>query len=116
VEGQVNRFTEDGIYMWPDGPSVEGHDHLREFFTDRFSRFRPSFVNESLELEVCGPWAYERGLSTVTINILEKDTTVVVEEKYLNLLRLQDDGTWRIARRIRNRNHPMQGSGPQPLK
>ena len=104
VEGEVGRFTEDGIYMWPDGPSIEGHQALREFFTDRFSKFKPSFETKSLELEVCGPWAFERGVSTVTIQPIEKDTVIVVEEKYLNILRMQNDGSWLIHRRIRNRN------------
>jgi ketosteroid isomerase-like protein len=29
-----------------------------------------------------------------------------VHGKYINILRRQEDGSWKIARRIRNRDHP----------
>ena len=38
VEAEVNRFTEDGIYMWPDAPSIIGHDSLRKWFQLRFEK------------------------------------------------------------------------------
>ena len=31
-EGEVNRFTEDSVYMWLHAQSIEGHATLREWF------------------------------------------------------------------------------------
>ena len=106
VEAEVSRFTEDGIYMWPDGPSIEGHEALREWFQRRFARVDVRLENETKEIEVFGEWAFERGTYVAHIRPKTGDGAEVVRGKYVNILRRQPDGSWRIARSIRNRDHP----------
>jgi uncharacterized protein (TIGR02246 family) len=106
VEAEVNRFTPDGIYMWPGAPSIEGHDALRKWFEKRFSQVEVELENETLELEVMGDWAFERGRSVAKIRRKTGDSVRTVRGKYLNILRRQADGTWRVTRRIRNADHP----------
>jgi ketosteroid isomerase-like protein len=106
VEAEVNRFTEDGIYMWPDAPAIEGHTALREWFSDRFQRVEVTLESETQEIELCGDWAFERGTYVARIEPKGDDRTEWVRGKYINILRRQPDGSWKIARRIRNRDHP----------
>ena len=47
VEAEVNRFTEDGIYMWPDAPSIQGHAALRTWFEERFEQVEVKLENET---------------------------------------------------------------------
>lgn len=105
VEAEVNRFTEDGIYMWPDAPAIEGREALREWFERRFARVEAHIESRTEELVVSGDWAFERGTSVVRVR--QKNSTHVdtVRGKHINILRRQPDGSWKIARRIRNRDH-----------
>jgi ketosteroid isomerase-like protein len=106
VEAEVNRFTEDGIYMWPDAPSIKGHAALRTWFEERFAHVEVNLENDSEELEVCGDWAFERGRYVATVKIKSSGDLVTIRGKYLNVLKRGQDGSWRIARRIRNQDHP----------
>jgi len=107
VETEVNRFTEDGIYLWPDAPSIEGQGELRNWFRNRFAKVNVKLENVTEEIEVCGDWAFERGTYVAQIQPTERDEAETVYGKYINILRKQVDGTWKIARRIRNRDHPI---------
>jgi uncharacterized protein (TIGR02246 family) len=108
VEAEVSRFTRDGVYMWPDGPSIVGRDSLRAWFERRFSRVDVELSAQTQEVRVLGEWAFERG--TYVAFIKPKGTAVVdtVRGKHLNILQRQPDGTWKIARRMRNRDRPLR--------
>lgn len=106
VEAEVNRFTDDGIYLWPDAPAIKGHQALRHWFERRFAQVEVSLENVSEELEVCGYWAFERGKYVARVKIKKSGREEMIRGKYLNILRRLPDGSWRIARRIRNRDHP----------
>ena len=107
VEAEVDRFTDDGIYMWPDAPAIEGREALREWFEERFARVEAQIESKTEELVVCDDWAFERGTSVVRIRQKKTYHIDTVCGKYINILRRQQDGCWRIARRIRNRDHPV---------
>jgi uncharacterized protein (TIGR02246 family) len=106
AEAEVGRFTEDGIYMWPDAPSIKGRKALREWFERRFEHVEARIESNTEELVVCGDWAFERGTSVVRIRQKNSSRIDTVHGKYINILRRQEDGSWKIARRIRNRDHP----------
>lgn len=105
VEAEVRRFEPNGVYMWPGVPAIEGHEALRKWFEMRFSKFEIKLESETLEFELAGEWAFERGRSVAIIRPREGGEAQVVRGKYLNILRRQSDGTWRISRRIRNADH-----------
>ena len=105
VEAEVKRFEPNGVYMWPGVPAIEGHEALRKWFEMRFSKYEIELKSETLEIEVAGEWAFERGRSVAKIRPRDGGDVQVVRGKYLNILRKQSDGTWRISRRIRNADH-----------
>jgi ketosteroid isomerase-like protein len=105
VEAEVNRFTENGIYMWPNGPTIIGHDSLYSWFQRRFKKVTVNIENITEELEVCNDWAFERGKYIARIRPKNGGKVEIVHGKYLNIFKKQSDGTWRISHRIRNRNN-----------
>jgi ketosteroid isomerase-like protein len=107
VEAEVNRFTDDGIYMWPDAPAIEGREELREWFERRFALVEAQIQNQSQELVVSGDWAFERGTYVARIRPRAGTAVDTVLGKYVNVLRRQPDGSWKIAWRIRNRDDPV---------
>ena len=108
VEGEISRFSEDGIYMWPDAPAVEGRTALRAWFTDLFERVEIELDNKTDEVEIHGDWAYTRGRSKAIIRPKDGGAARTVHGKYINILRRQPDGSWKITRRIRNRDHGIE--------
>jgi ketosteroid isomerase-like protein len=109
VEAEVDRFTEDGIYMWPDAPAIVGREALTQWFEQRFQLVHVQLGNRSEELVISGNWAFDRGTYTAWIKPKDGVQIDTVVGKYLNVLRRQPDGSWRVARRIRNRDHPPRG-------
>ena len=105
VEAEVNRFTENGIYMWPDGPTIIGHDSLYSWFTRRFAKAAVEIENVTEELEVFDGWAFERGTYIARIRPKNGNKVEIVHGKYLNILKKQLDGSWKVSHRIRNRDH-----------
>jgi len=107
VEAEVNRFTEDGTYMWPGVPAIEGRDALREWFEQRFAEVDVNLESESLELQVFEDWAFERGTYNARIRKKKSGELQVLNGKYLNILQKQPYGSWLIYCRIRNLDHPL---------
>jgi uncharacterized protein (TIGR02246 family) len=106
LEAYLSQYTDDAVYMWPDGPAIEGSVALRRFFTTRFAEFDATLENETLEIQIEGSLAFERGRSTARVRPKGGGEEQTIHEKYVNIFRLQTDGSWRLARRIRNRDHP----------
>jgi ketosteroid isomerase-like protein len=105
IEAEVNRFTADGIYMWPDTPSIAGQNELRNWFKKRFLKVKVELENLTEEIDLCGDLAFERGKYIAQIKLKENNKIYLVKGKYINILRKQPDGSWKISRRIRNQDH-----------
>ncbi len=101
VEAEVNRFTEHGIYLWPDAPSIEGQEELRNWFRNRFAKVDVRLENITEEIEVCGDWAFERGTYVAHIELKKRDEANTVYGKCINIVSMLGDGLWKIARCIR---------------
>lgn len=105
IEAEVDRFTDDGIYMWPDTPSIVGRLELRKWFKQRFSKVKVELENITEEIDLCGDLAFERGKYIAHILHKGNKKEKLVKGKYINILRKQPDGSWKISRRIRNQDH-----------
>jgi ketosteroid isomerase-like protein len=106
VEAYVGLFAEDAVYMWPGEPAIAGHKALQTWFEKRFTQFAPEIDRTIEEIIVFDNWAVERGKEVVKIENRTTGDVQTIRGKYINLLKKQSDGSWKVARRIRNLDHP----------
>jgi len=106
VDSFVNLFSEDGIYMWPGVPAIEGHNALRSWFKERLEKFSPKIFKTIEQIEVMDNWVFERGREIVQIKNRSTGKIKEVKGKYVNMFKKQKDNSWKIAWRIRNLDHP----------
>lgn len=106
VAAYVELFTEDGIYMWPNEPAIVGREALYTWFAKRFREYSAELEKTIEEIVIMGDWAFERGNEVSKITTRSSGDVKVVHGKYINIFQKQLDGSWKIARRIRNLNHP----------
>lgn len=100
VPRMIALYTEDGVLMPTDEPSLTGReaigDHYEEFFDQTPSKIRL----RPIETRVAGDWAFERIEMTVTLP--SGESVMEAKVKYLWILEKQKDGSWKIARAIYN--------------
>jgi uncharacterized protein (TIGR02246 family) len=106
VATYINLFTADGIYMWPGVPAIVGREALRTWFEERFSKYSAELDKTVEETVVAGDWVFERGSEVSKIRNKSTNDVQVVRGKFINIFHQQSDGLWKIARRIRNFDHP----------
>jgi uncharacterized protein (TIGR02246 family) len=104
VDAYVRLFTEDGIYLWPNTPSIVGREALHTWFKRRFAEYSAELEKTVEEIMIQGEWAYERGSEVAKITTKSTGNVNVTRGKYINIYRKQSDGSWKVARRIRNSN------------
>ena len=104
LERWLSLWTDDGVQMPPDEPPVVGKDRIRvrnQGFLDRFT-FDMSITNH--EVGAAGDWAYARGVFKATLTPKQEGDPILIDGKYMTILRRQSDGSWKIHRDIFNSN------------
>ena len=94
-------YTEDAVFMPPNGPEVEGRDNIQAFFK-AFLQVS-DFNLKNVEVEGQGDMAYVRGAYTFTITP-EGGSPITDSGKYLEIRKKQADGSWLIYRDMFNSN------------
>jgi uncharacterized protein (TIGR02246 family) len=101
--GIAGNFTEDCIVFPPDSGIVSGRAGLRALYEEQFSVLRPSSLTILPEEERdLGDWGYGAGRWQATVTLVPTGRQVQLEGKYLNLLKRQADGSWKIFRHTWN--------------
>ena len=103
-------FTEDLVYLPPEGPPVLGKPALASFIKSFYDAFDAEIEMVPEETVVSGDWAFQWGTITGIVRPLEGGGATVLDWKYMYLYQRQPDGTWKIARDIYNSNVPPTGS------
>ena len=104
-------YTADAFVLYPNQPAVAGRDAILAYFKSFFAEFaQEDFGLTSEELEVVGPWAFDRG--TYRWKGVPRAGGDAVEDngKYLVILRRQADGSWKVARDMDNSDRPLAQS------
>ncbi|MDX1640751.1 MAG: DUF4440 domain-containing protein [Balneolaceae bacterium] len=100
--------TDDFVAMLPGMPAVEGKEAVRETLVAMFGQMEEFEHNtRSEEIVVSGDLAIQRGTYTDKVTLKSSGETMTYEGKFLWILERQDDGSWKYAVHISNRN----GSG-----
>ena len=107
----ANLYTNDALVLYPNQPSVEGRGAIHAYFASFFAEFaQQGFELTSSEIEVVGPWAFDRG--TYRWRAVPRAGGDPIEDhgKYLVILQRQTDGSWKVARDMDNSDRPLTQS------
>ena len=103
VDALTGMVTEDAEF-WPDrSPRILGRSALAEVYRAAFARYSIEHRYTSEELEISGPWAFDRGVETVVMTPYDGGTQIsVAGRRALMILHRDRDGAWRYARGMTN--------------
>ena len=103
TDGVVALFTEDAIYFRPGEEADQGKAVLTPYWAAPFENYVVDIDFRADEVEVSGDLGYVRGTLTYTGTPRSEGVSPVsAEQRYVWILRREDDGRWRIARFIRH--------------
>lgn len=107
VDSLMALRTDDFIAMLPDMPAIEGKEAVREVLSGMFGQmeeFEHNTISE--EIVVLGDWAFHRGTYSDRVTLKSGGETMAYKGKFLWILQRQDDGSWKYAMQMSNRNGP----------
>lgn len=94
-------FSEDIILMAPDQPMIRGRKAFEEIYRSRMDTSGGgTHSNALVEYGVEGDLAYQVGTYAIT------GTDPAEQGKFVNVLKRQADGTWKVAVSIFNSDKP----------
>ena len=120
--GYAEAFAEDGMLMPPNAAAVVGRDSIRRWAEDFFSSYSIRFMITSEEIQVSGDLAVRRFTASGTYTSSRDGEITEFDQKYLDILRRQADGTWRISHHAWSSNNYLpsvwdddwkKGGGPE---
>jgi len=98
VDGILELYTEDGVFMAPNNPSAVGIQQVEAAYTGVFQAIDLNVVFDIVEIEVISEnWAFARSNSSGTITINATGDNVAEGNQELFVLQ-KIDGDWKIAR------------------
>ena len=103
-------MTEDGLWLPPNGPAIQGRDAMQAYLESA----DPAMTEHTLEwpeVDGRGDLAYARGVYAETFTVGEAPEPVEDVGKQLAVLRKQSDGSWLIAIWIWNSDLPLAEEG-----
>ena len=105
LDNFLSLWEDNAIRMDPDKPSFIGKENIRKFFEPSFELFS---VNVALygdtEIQISGDMAFSRGTYTLSLTPKEGGPTTNIDGKWLDILKRQTDGSWKIYIDIVNLN------------
>ena len=103
-------YTEDGMFMPPNGPSVRGRAAIEAWFK-AFPPMSEITVTPG-EIDGRADVAYDRGTYALAFASPAKGQPASDKGKYVVISRKQADGSWLIAIDIFNSDVPLPSSKP----
>ncbi len=100
----IEVFTEDAVRMPRNRTILEGREAIRA--SSEASQPFTSFTVTPLEIDGLGDLAFARGTFTYT-RAPENADPITESGKFIQILRKQSDGSWRIFRDIWNSDLPL---------
>lgn len=100
-------YTDDALVLYPDQPAVQGKAAINAYFKTLFAEFpQNQFELTSAEIEIVGPWAFDRGAYRWKGIPRAGGEPAEDNGKYLVILQRQADGEWKVARDMDNSDRP----------
>ena len=96
-------YTENAQVLYPNRPAVTGRSAIVDYFKGFFAEFpQNEFELVSHEIEIAGPWAFDRGTYRWKGSPRAGGKPVQDSGKYLVILQRQANGEWQVARDMDN--------------
>jgi uncharacterized protein (TIGR02246 family) len=106
VEGIVNAYERDGVFMPPNQPAAVGQAGVRAWAKNYCSRTVAKLKFVPIEVQRMGDWAWLRVAISGTLTTKATGAMTQQDNKALFIVHRGTDGTWRIARYAINSNKP----------
>jgi uncharacterized protein (TIGR02246 family) len=103
-------FTSDAVLMPANAPAASGKEAIQSYFQGQNSQFSFELAVSQAEVLAAGDWVFSRGTFTAKVTPKAGGDAIEDSGKYLNVLRQEPDGSWKIARHIWNSDQPLPGS------
>ena len=93
----MSLWADDAILMNPDTPAIFGKGPIRAYYRVLFEQFdiKVAIYGET-EVQVSGDLAYSRGTGTLSVTPKEGGPTTLADSKWLDILKKQADGSWKV--------------------
>ncbi len=107
LESFMALWSDDGVMMPPNAPTLIGKDAMRELARDFYNQFTVTVETVIDDIVVAGDWAYIRW-TTIAGTTTPKDGGMLItgSGKALWILKRQADGNWKLAYDIWNDDEP----------
>lgn len=93
----MSLWADDAILMNPDTPAIFGKDQIRASYQPLLEQFNIAVdIYGETEVQVSGDLAFSRGTGTLTLTAKEKGPTTFTDAKWLDILKKQADGSWKV--------------------
>ena len=103
----ISCWDDDAIRLEPDRSSIFGKEDIRAFFKVLYDQFNLNIViYGDTEIQVSKDMAFGRGTATLSLTPKEGGPTTHFDVKWLDILKRQTDGSWKIYRDMINYNGP----------
>jgi uncharacterized protein (TIGR02246 family) len=98
-------ITDDALFLGPDQPPVVGKAAIQPWVAGFFADWQFSFPQWTEdEVIVAGDVAIHRYSGVATLTPRNGGAPVIADRKYMDVLRKEADGQWRVARHMFNLN------------
>ncbi len=97
LEAAVAHYTEDVIWLPPNGEVVRGRDEIAERYRQTFDAFDVSVLADAEVIEVEGDRASIQGRTTGELVQRDGGPRIPIDDGFLMLLECGADATWRIS-------------------
>lgn len=100
-------YSSDALYMGANSPGVVGRERIQAYFENSFKFSTPGEAKSvSLENQVAGNWAFDRGKFTYSGTRKADGERISGSLMFLQVLERQRDGSWKINRRMYHSDQP----------
>lgn len=103
IEAKMRLFTSDAVIMAPGEPDAIGQQAVRAWHEKEWKGTKYQCSGSVDEVQIFGDWGIARGRFSGTLTPAN-GAPRPASGKFLNVVRRQTDGSWRIARAIWNFN------------
>jgi len=106
AEAYVLRISDDAVWMPPKSPKIEGKESIRLWARDFFSRYTMKIESQTEKtLDISGNLAMRRFKSVGKYIPLDGGEAIPYDQKYIDILRKEKDGSWKITHHMWNSNN-----------